>query len=171
MITINTSNQPFAPFSILTEDIFNITQHDETELSERKIDGHISYFDNRDPNTEFKNVDMVNAKIESEFFNEFRHVLEETKNKLVHQRRFQLEEEILILKKDKPDLQLAVPKHIEKELQDGATSKLIQERKQASEDEILLIESRFATSLTECQERITQADQKYQEAKRLGEHH
>lgn len=139
---------------------------DEQEYWEQMLDRRVSWIADNNPDSSLKTLEMVNADTEIHYFQGRKHELEQERDWRMHRRLAQLQQEVEALQNAAPDVN---PVGRECDVEARKQQWLEQEslrRQQACEQDLQLIAARFKTLMQQCDERIAQAQARYEEAYR-----
>ncbi|MHC5740127.1 hypothetical protein [Nostoc sp.] len=152
--------------SVLTLEIIP----DERDYKEQIIDARLKWISENDPHNPLKNFSMVDSQSEIDFFVSRQQELEQEKERYIHQRMLQLQEEVQEIKTDEPPelaISLIGPDYVVQDKIQKYREQEIRKREAICNDEVQLITGRYNSLKRQCEERISQARANYQAAFRI----
>ncbi|MBW4575779.1 MAG: hypothetical protein KME08_10895 [Aphanothece sp. CMT-3BRIN-NPC111] len=156
-------NQDYVEFN--PEALFSIQLiPDEREYKEQMIDHHLAWLAENDPTNRLKTPSMVKDDAEIQYFQNRNHELKQECEWKVHQRLFQHEREVNKIQNTDPPVSEVGREHEVEARKKQWIEQEIVKREEVCDREVKLILARYNTLMRQCEERITQATSRYQEA-------
>ncbi|WP_375496414.1 hypothetical protein [uncultured Nostoc sp.] len=143
---------------------------DERDYKEQFIDARLKWISENDSYSPLKNFSMVDSQSEIDFFVSRQQELEQEKERYIHQRMLQLQEEIQEIQiAEPPELAISLigPDYVVQDRIQKYREQETRKREAICHDEVQLITGRYNSLKQQCEERINQARANYQAAFRI----
>jgi hypothetical protein len=147
--------------SVLTLEIIP----DERDYKEQIIDARLKWISENDPDNPLKNFSMVDSQSEIDFLVSRQQELEQEKERYIHRRMLQLQEEIQEIQTAEPAelaISLVGPDYVVQDRIKKYREQETRKRETICHEEVQLITGRYNSLKQQCEERINQARANYQ---------